>query len=146
MGIVEKLSTADVSLVCRELGLRDWSQLTTAAVPLQEAAIIQQEVGAEAPQIPVEEFKKGLEVELEHGLRYPDANVTYNHPVMTGRIVLAHLKESLDYYTRLEVMELEGDMLKALAAGDAPKLAAVYAKLIAARARLTQSELAALKT
>jgi hypothetical protein len=146
MGNLEKLSTADVSLVCRELGLRDWSQLTSANVTPEEAAIIQQQVGAEARQIPVEEFQKGLEVELEHGIRYPDANVTHNHPLMTGKIVLAHLKESLDYYTRLEVMELEGDMLKAHAGGDAPKLAVVYAKLITARARLAQSELAALTT
>lgn len=146
MGNLEKLSTADVSLVCRELGLRDWNQLTSADVTPEEAAIIQQQVGAEAQQIPVEEFQKGLEVELEHGIRYPDANVTHNHPLMTGKIVLAHLKESLGYYTRLEVMELEGDMLKAHVAGDAPKLAAVYAKLITARAQLAQSELAALTT
>jgi hypothetical protein len=146
MGNLEKLSTADVSLVCRELGLRDWSQLTSANVTPEEAAIIQQQVGAEARQIPVEEFQKGLEVELEHGIRYPDANVTHNHPLMTGKIVLAHLKESLDYYTRLEVMELEGDLFKAHVAGDAPKLAVVYAKLITARARLAQSELAALTT
>ncbi len=146
MGNLEKLSTADVSLVCRELGLRNWNQLTSADVTPEEAAIIQQQVGAEAQQIPVEEFQKGLEVELEHGIRYPDANVTHNHPLMTGKIVLAHLKESLDYYTRLEVMELEGDMLKAHAAGDGPKLAVVYAKLITARARLAQSEVAALTT
>jgi hypothetical protein len=40
-------------------------------------------------------------VELEHGTRYPEANVTNNHPILTGKIVLAHLKETLDYYQRL---------------------------------------------
>ena len=63
-------------------------------------------------------IKAGLEVELEHGTRYPDANVTNNHPLVTGRIVLAHLKESLDYYRRLAVAEAEGDLLSAILAGD----------------------------
>jgi len=36
-------------------------------------------------------------VELEHGTRFKDANVTNNHPLLTGKIVFAHLKESLYY-------------------------------------------------
>jgi hypothetical protein len=100
-----------------ELGIRDWTQLQESQVELEEARIIQAEVGGETTQIALEEFRLGLEVELEHGLIFADANVTNNHPVLTGMIVLAHLKEMLDYYTRLEVAELEGDMLKAMAAG-----------------------------
>ena len=46
--------------------------------------------------------------EIEHGIRYQSANVTNNHPILTGKIVLAHLKETLDYYDRLEVAELRG--------------------------------------
>jgi hypothetical protein len=82
----------------------------------------------------------GLEVELEHGLIFADANVTNNHPVLTGMIVLAHLKEMLDYYTRLEVAELEGDMLKAMAAGDREKLGRKYQLLVAARQKLSAWE------
>ena len=107
---------------------------------VEEAEIISAIVGSEALQIPVEWFQQGLEVELEHGLQFPDANVTNNHPVLTGKIVLAHLKEMLDYYIRLNVAELEGDLLKASKKGDAEKLARIYKKLIMARAALSEWE------
>lgn len=55
----------------------------------------------------VEQFKEGMNVELEHGLRDPETNVTNNDPVLTGKIALAHLKEFPDYYERLEKMEKE---------------------------------------
>ena len=55
----------------------------------------------------VEQFRAGMDVELEHGLRDPATNVTGDDPVTTGKIALAHLKEFPDYYTRLEVMEEE---------------------------------------
>lgn len=58
------------------------------------------------------EFEMGLEVELEHGTRYPALNVTNDDPELTIKIVLAHLAELPDYYTRLKKMEEEG--LKAL--------------------------------
>ena len=68
--------------------------------------------------------------------------MTNNHPVLTGMIVLAHLKEMLDYYARLEVAELEGDMLKAARRGDWEKLGAKYAQMRAARAQLAAAEAA----
>jgi hypothetical protein len=126
--------------VCRELGIRDWTKLKEASVTIEEAQIIRNAVGAEATQITADEFRRGLEVELEHGLQFPDANVTNNHPLLTGKIVLAHLKETLDYYSRLEVAELEGDMLKALIKGDLGNLADKYRKLIHARVALSSSE------
>ncbi len=55
----------------------------------------------------VEQFRAGMDVELEHGLRDPATNVTGDDPVTTGKIALAHLKEFPDYYTRLEDMEEE---------------------------------------
>jgi Protein of unknown function (DUF5661) len=130
----------EVQRVCRELGIRDWTQLTEPTVLADEAEILQREAGAEALLIPLAEFQRGLDVELEHGLFFPDANVTNNHPVLTARIVLAHLKEMLDYYARLEVAELEGDMLKAAAAGDQEKLARKYDQLLISRQRLSQWE------
>lgn len=135
-----------VQHACRELDLRDWTNLTDANVLPEEAQRIQQAVGGEALHLSTDEFRKGLEVELEHGLRFPDANVTYNHPLLTGKIVLAHLKESLDYYLRLEVAELEGDLLKASHVGDNKKTAALYKRLITARAALTERELALLNS
>ena len=140
MKLPQYITTEEVQRVCRELGSRDWTSLTEATVSVEEAQIIQAAVGAEATQITADEFCRGLEVELEHGLQFPDANVTNNHPLLTGKIVLAHLKETLDYYLRLEVAELEGDMLKALTKGDLGKLAEKYRKLIHARVALSSSE------
>ena len=141
MQLPEYVTLSEVQRVCRELGFRDWTLLTGTEVLVKEAKVLQAEVGGEALQMPLEEFQKGLEVELEHGLMFPDANVTNNHPLLIARIVLAHLKEMLDYYSRLEVAELEGDMLKAHVANDSQKLAAKYDKLIAARLNLSQWEM-----
>lgn len=140
MHLPEYITKEEVQRVCRELGLRDWTALTDTAVSTQEAALLQDLVGGEALQVTTQDFRLGLEVELEHGIAFADANVTNNHPVLTAKIVLAHLKEMLDYYTRLEVAELEGDVLKASLANNPEKLAAKYKKLVAARAALAQSE------
>jgi len=140
MNLPEYITQAEVQRVCQALGLQDWTRLSEARLPLSEAKIIQAAVGGEALAIPAEAFQHGLEVELEHGLRLPDANVTNNHPLLTARIVLAHLKETLDYYVRLDVAEIEGDLLKAYQAGDAAKLASKYALLVAAKAALAVHE------
>ncbi len=140
MNITDFISIKEVQRMCKELGIRDWTKLTEIKVQSEEARIIQTAVGSEALQIPVEEFQQSLEVELEHGLKFPDANVTNNHPILTGKIVLAHLKEMLDYYNRLKVAELEGDMFKASKKGDVEKLARIYIELIIARAALCERE------
>ena len=140
MNLPEYVTKEEVQRVCRELGIRDWTKLTEASVQTDEARLIQELVGGEAAEIPVADFKLGLEIELEHGIQFPDANVTNNHPILTGKIVLAHLKEMLDYYLRLEVAELEGDLLKAYRLGDIEKLAEKYQKLLVARATLYNQE------
>ena len=53
----------------------------------------------------VDQFRRGMDVELEHGLHDLDTNVTGDDPVTTGKIARAHLNEFPDYYTRLEQME-----------------------------------------
>jgi hypothetical protein len=140
MKIPEYVSKEEVRRVCEQLGIRDWTQLTKAEVKSREAEIIRELVGGEALKISVKEFQQGLEVELEHGIGFTDANVTNNHPVLTGKIVLAHLKETLDYYTRLEVAELEGDILKALLSGDQAKLSSKYRLLLEAKFLLSERE------
>ena len=57
----------------------------------------------------VEQFRMGLEVELEHGSRDPETNVTNDDFLLTGKIAAAHLNEFPDYYTRLAKMEEEAD-------------------------------------
>lgn len=57
----------------------------------------------------LDQFRRGTDVELEHGLRDPETNVTNDDPILTGKIAYAHLKEFPDYYDRLEKMEKEAD-------------------------------------
>ena len=57
----------------------------------------------------VDQFRRGLDVELEHGLRDPSTNVSNDDPLITGKIALAHLNEFPDYYDRLEKMEEEAE-------------------------------------
>lgn len=53
----------------------------------------------------VEQFRMGMNVELEHGLHDLLTNVSDDEPNVTAKIALAHLNEFPDYYTRLEQME-----------------------------------------
>ncbi|MCJ7716299.1 MAG: hypothetical protein MUO54_07245 [Anaerolineales bacterium] len=137
----EFVSKQDVQQACQQLGLSDWSALTEARVTPEEARLVQEAVGGEAKLISALEFQKGLEVELEHGTQYSDSNVTNNHPLLAGKIVLAHLKEMLDYYSRLEVAELEGDMLKAFQSDNPEKLFTKFGLLLQARSELAQKEI-----
>ena len=140
MQLPEYVTVQEVQRVCKELGLSDWSQMTEPKVLPDEARIILAEVNTEGMDIPLEDFCAGLEVELEHGTRFKDANVTNNHPILTGKIVLAHLKESMDYYKRLEVAEIEGDILKALVAKNLAKVEDLHKKLVQAKLALYQME------
>jgi hypothetical protein len=74
-----------------------------------EARRIGEQIGIDWASAPfdVEQFRIGMDVELEHGLHDPATNVTGNDPIVTGKIALAHLNEFPDYYTRLERMEEE---------------------------------------
>ena len=146
MELPEYVTIEEVKRVCKELDIRDWTELTEPAVLPEEARLILSEINPEGIQVPLEDFCAGLEVELEHGIRYKDANVTNNHPILTGLIVVAHLKESLDYYKLLEVAELEGDLLKAVTKGDAPKIKSYYRRLAKARIALRQAELDCLES
>ena len=140
MQLPEYVTAQEVQRVCQELGLSDWSKITEPKVLQEEARTILAEVNTAGMDIPLEDFCAGLEVELEHGTRFKDANVTNNHPILTGKIVLAHLKESMDYYKRLEVAEIEGDILKALVAKDLAKVEALHKKLVRAKLALYQVE------
>jgi Protein of unknown function (DUF5661) len=75
----------------------------------EEARRVGEQIGIDWSSAPfdVEQFRRGMDVELEHGLHDPATNVTDDDPVSTGKIALAHLNEFPDYYTRLEQMEEE---------------------------------------
>jgi len=74
-----------------------------------EARRVGEQIGIDWETAPfdVEQFRMGMDVELEHGFHDLATNVTGDDPVFTGKIALAHLKEFPDYYTRLDRMEAE---------------------------------------
>ena len=77
----------------------------------QEAREIGERIGIEwdTSRFDVEQFRMGLEVELEHGRRDPATNVSDDDEKTTGKIAWAHLNEFPDYYTRLAEMESEAE-------------------------------------
>jgi hypothetical protein len=140
MKLPEYISVQEVKNICQKLKIRDWTTLKRAEVTAQEAETILAELEIHDMKVSVENFRIGLEVELEHGIRFPEANVTNNHPILTGKIVLAHFKETSDYYQRLEIAEIEGDLLNAVVSKNASKVAVLYEKLLKARNQLSQTE------
>jgi len=139
MKIQEYVTIDEVKRVCKELCLSDWTTMQSPNVTIEEASIILKIVNTRQMDISLEEFRKGLEVELEHGTRFEDANVTNNHPILTGKIVIAHLKEMIDYYLRIDVAEMEGDLLKAILSGDIKKIQNKYKRLIESQISLNQT-------
>ena len=83
-------------------------------ISTDEARAIGNQLGVDWAKVDLSEFRSGLEVELEHGARDPETNVTGDDMVLTGKIAWAHLKEFPDYYTRLEKLESEADAYWAL--------------------------------
>jgi hypothetical protein len=75
----------------------------------EEAKQIGEKLGINWEKFDVEQYRMGLDIELEHGLVDPHTNVTNDDPIMTGKITLAHLNEFPDYYTRLDKMEKEAE-------------------------------------
>jgi len=75
----------------------------------QETKEIGDELGIDWSKFDIEQYRMGLDVELERGLVDAHTNVTNDDPTMTGKIALAHLNEFPDYYTRLEKMEKEAE-------------------------------------
>ena len=75
-----------------------------------EARVIGEGIGIDFAQFDIGQFRRGLEVEMEHGSLWGDeTNVTGDDETITGKIVWAHLKEIPDYYTRLDKMEAEAE-------------------------------------
>ena len=81
--------------------------MATRQFSQDEARAIGERIGIdwEADRVDLDQFRMGLSVELEHGSRDPETDVTHDDPVITGKIAWAHLKELPDYYDRLAKME-----------------------------------------
>ncbi len=76
-------------------------------ISVDEARSVGTQLGIDWTQVDPEQFRRGLEVELEHGAHDPETNVTGDDLILTGKIAWAHLKEIRDYYTRLDRLEAE---------------------------------------
>jgi hypothetical protein len=75
----------------------------------ERAKEIGEKLGIDWSKFDVEQFRMGMDIELEHGLIDSNTNVSDDDPLITGKIALAHLNEFSDYYTRLEKMEKEAE-------------------------------------
>jgi hypothetical protein len=75
----------------------------------REAEIIGIKLGINWDNFNVEQFRNGINIELEHGSRYPKTNISNDDMLITAKIALAHLNEYADYYTRLGKMEKEAE-------------------------------------
>jgi hypothetical protein len=73
----------------------------------EEARRVGDEIDVDWEFFDLEQFRAGMDVEYEHGSHDPQTDVTGDDPIMTGKIVLAHMKEFPDYYERLKRMEAE---------------------------------------
>ena len=71
----------------------------------EEAREVGEKLGIGWDRFSAEQFRKGMDVELEHGLADKNTNITNDNSLMTGKIALAHLNEMPDYYDRLKKME-----------------------------------------
>jgi hypothetical protein len=83
--------------------------LTKKHFTTEEAKAVGEKLGLKWDKFDVDQFRRGMDVELEHGTQDPLTNVTNDDPIMTGKIALAHLNEFPDYYDRLEEMEEEAE-------------------------------------
>jgi hypothetical protein len=100
--ISSELQIEDTTYVERRRDVAE-EQRTT----LEEARRVGDEIGVDWDRFDLEQFRAGMDVEFEHGAHDPQTDVTGDDPIVTGKIVLAHMKEFPDYYERLERMEEE---------------------------------------
>lgn len=75
----------------------------------EEAKSIGEQLRIKWDKFDVDQFRRGMDVELEHGLADSATNVTDDNSLITGKIALAHLNEFPDYYDRLDKMEEEAE-------------------------------------
>jgi Protein of unknown function (DUF5661) len=80
-----------------------------ARTSLNDARRVGDAIGVDWERFDIEQFRRGMDVEFEHGSHDPQTDVTHDDPIVTGKIALAHMKEFPDYYERLARMEAEAE-------------------------------------
>jgi hypothetical protein len=103
-----RTSTREQAYCGRVVGYHGGGLMSEARrTSIEEARRVGDTIGVDWSRFDVEQFRTGMDVEYEHGSHDPQTNVTGDDPILTGKIVLAHMKELPDYYERLERMERE---------------------------------------
>jgi hypothetical protein len=108
------LSTKEILAYLQDEKPADGKKVFTQA----EARSIGEALGIQWEKFDVEQFRMGLNTELEHGRRDPMTDVTHDEPLVTGKIALAHLNDIPDYYTHLAVMERDAEREKVAERGE----------------------------
>ena len=87
------------------------TEATHEGFSMAQALAVAKEIGLDFSTVSfdAEQFRMGMEVELEHGSNDPLTDVTHDDPIITGKIAWAHLREMPDYYVRLDAMEREAE-------------------------------------
>lgn len=100
---------AGIKKVAVEITFRGMS--SSARFTADEARAAGERIGINwsTSRFDVEQFRMGMDVELEHGTHDPDTNVTGDDVDVTAKIARAHLNEFPDYYTRLARMEADAE-------------------------------------
>jgi hypothetical protein len=81
----------------------------TKRTSIDEARRVGDAIGVDWERFDLDQFRRGMDVEYEHGTHDPQTDVTHDDPILTGKIAFAHMKEFPDYYDRLERMEREAE-------------------------------------
>ena len=81
----------------------------TKRTSIDEARRVGDAIGVDWERFDLDQFRRGMDVEYEHGTHDPQTDVTHDDPILTGKIAFAHMKEFPDYYDRLEQMEREAE-------------------------------------
>lgn len=91
--------------------LREAPEANTPRIPVSttEARRVGKKIGVDFEKFDLEQFRRGMEAEFEHGKNDPETNVTNDDPIVTAKIAWAHLKEIPDYYDRLKKLESDFD-------------------------------------
>jgi hypothetical protein len=104
-----KTSVSEKDIISSDTGVLRRYSIAKKHFTAKEAKQVGEKLGIDWKKWDVEQFRMGMDVELEHGTVDPHTNVTNDDPIMTGKIALAHLNEIPDYYTRLDKMEREAE-------------------------------------
>ena len=60
-------------------------------------------------RIDLEQFRQGLMGEVDQANMDPETGRTYDSVLLSGKLVVAHMQEFPDYFTRLEKLKAEAD-------------------------------------